>query len=151
MHPHAHKQTQTHTRSHQVKRAELTPSPSLRLAVLTKWAPLLKPVGILQMAIKMHEACWNRGEEPLKQEKQNLREKKKKIRWSVCRQADTPRTEERASDESSASTAAGVHFQELRMCILLSTLSTLDKSSRCAAQAAIWLSRVMFCRCLNII
>lgn len=44
---------------------------------------MLKPVGILQMAIKMHEACWNRGEEPLKQEKQNLREKKKKS-GGVC-------------------------------------------------------------------
>lgn len=25
---------------------------------------MLRPVGILQMAIKMHEVCWNRGEEP---------------------------------------------------------------------------------------
>lgn len=71
----------------------------------------------------MHEACWKRGEEPLKQEKQNLREKKKKS-GGVCAAKLILQGLRRASDESSASTAAGVHFQELRMCILLSTLST---------------------------
>lgn len=54
-----------------------------------------------------------RAAQPLKEEKQNLREKGKQVE---CRQADTPRTEERASDVRSATTTAGEHFRELRMC-----------------------------------
>lgn len=81
MHPHAHKQTQRHANTQPVKWVKLTSSPSLGLAVFTKWAPLLRPVGILQMAIKMHEVCWNRGEQLShlsRTTKQNLREKKQK-------------------------------------------------------------------------
>lgn len=80
------------------------------------------------------------------EEKQNLREKGKQVE---CRQADTPRTGERASDVCSATTTAGEHFRELRMCILLSPLSTSDVSSCYAMQAAIWLSRVMLCGCFE--
>lgn len=87
-----------------------------------------------------------RAAQPLKEEKQNLREKGKQVE---CRQADTPRTGERASDVCSATTTAGEHFRELRMCILLSPLSTSDVSSCYAMQAAIWLSRVMLCGCFE--
>lgn len=79
---------------------------------------LLRPVGFLQMAIKMHELCGNCGEELI-----HLGQTKP-LRGAKKRYADTPRTEQRDSDERCITTAAGVHFRELRMCILLSILST---------------------------
>lgn len=79
MHPHAH--TQRHANTQPVKWVKSTSSPSLGLAVFTKWAPLLRPVGILQMAIKMHEVCWNRGEELSHLSRKNkTSEREKKIR-----------------------------------------------------------------------
>lgn len=82
MHMNRHHDMQTHARSQPVKWVELTRSPSPRLAVFTTRAPLLRPVGILQMAIKMHEVCWNRGEELShlsRKNKTSEREKKKQV------------------------------------------------------------------------
>lgn len=82
MHPHAH--TQRHANTQPVKWVKLTSSPSLGLAVFTKWAPLLRPVGILQMAIKMHEVCWNRGEELSHLSRKNKTSERKKKSGRVC-------------------------------------------------------------------
>lgn len=90
---------QTRARSQPVKWAELTLCPSQRYAVSTARASLLRPVGILQMAIKMHEVCWNRGEELSHLSRKNKTSERGKKTGRVCRQADPLRIEERASDE----------------------------------------------------
>lgn len=75
-------------------------------------SPLLRPVGILQMAIKMHEVCWKRGEELRHLSRKTKPGKKKAGR--VSRQACTPRTEEgaemRATPPLCTATTDDVHL-----------------------------------------
>lgn len=103
----------------------------------TKWAALLRPVGfILQMAIKMHEVRWSRGEESahLSGEKQNLREKTVVVEGRAgreCRQGDTPRTEWRAG---------GAHFPRAASCYPSYRLK--KRRPGCGARDAIWLEAV---------
>lgn len=103
----------------------------------TKWAALLRPVGfILQMAIKMHEVRWSRGEESsyLSGEKQNLREKIVVVEGGAgreCRQGDTPRTKWRVGGVLSRRAASCYPSYRLK-----------ERRPGCITRDAIWLAAV---------
>ena len=47
---------------------------------------MLRPVGILQMAIKMHEVCWNRGEELSHLSRKNKTSERERERKAIVKE-----------------------------------------------------------------